>query len=62
MIINYSSRLYERTPLDGDFITVNLGYYTGESQIAVSYGNNNLEVEKDILVDDAKRVVNEYGK
>lgn len=62
MILNYSSRLYERTPLDGDFMTVNLGYYSGASQIEIAYGRDNLEVEKDILAENAKKIVRDYGK
>lgn len=62
MIQNYSSRLYERTPLDGDFMTVNLGYYKGSSNIKVAYEKENLEVEKDSLVEEAKRIVKDYGK
>lgn len=62
MIAGYSSRLYERTPLDGDFMTVNLGYFSGASQITVVYGRDNLEVEKDVLVDNAKKIVQDYGK
>lgn len=62
MIQNHSSRLYERTPLDGDFMTVNLGYYNGASNIGVVYGRDNLEVEKDSLVEEAKSIVKDYGK
>lgn len=62
MIRKYSSRLYERTPLDGDFMTVNLGYYSGSSKIKVEYGRDNLEIETDSLVDNAKRIVKDYGK
>ena len=57
-----SSRLYERTPLEEDFLQVTLGYYSGESDIQVSYEKDELEMEEDELRDLAKEVKREYAK
>ncbi|MCP1103080.1 S-DNA-T family DNA segregation ATPase FtsK/SpoIIIE [Aequitasia blattaphilus] len=60
MVEQYSSRLYERTPLEEDFLEVNLGFYKGESFVAVGYDNKELELEVDELSLEAKEVAKEY--
>lgn len=62
MVLNYSSRLYERTLLDDDFLQVNLGYCTGNSKIKVSFAKDELDMQKDNLIDIARRIPEEYGK
>mgnify|MGYP000296749559 FL=1 len=55
MVLEYSSRIYERSILDDDFLKVNLGYRKGESQIEVSYEDKELDMTKDELIDRAKK-------
>ena len=60
MIKGYSSRLYERSLMDEDFLQVNLGYYTGKSNIHVTYKKDDIEVDKDELRELAKEIPREY--
>lgn len=62
MLEGYSSRLYERTRLDEDFLQVNLGYYQGTSHIQVSYAKDELDMEKDALKEMAKEIPKTYGR
>lgn len=62
MIEQYSSRIYERSALEDDFLTVNLGYYEGRSKIEVSFGGKELEMKKDELAEEAEELVKEFGK
>lgn len=63
MVLNDSSRLYEKTLLDDDFIQVNLGYYRGKSKIEVAYDKDEaLKIDKDELVEIAKEIKKEYGE
>ena len=60
MIKGYSSRLYERSFMDEDFLQVNLGYYTGKSSVKVTYQKDDIEVDKDELKELAKEIPKEY--
>ena len=60
MINGYSSRLYERSGMDEDFLQVNLGYYRGSSGIRVTYQVDEIETDKDILKERAKEIPKEY--
>lgn len=62
MVLHDSSRLYERSLLDDDFLQVNLGYYEGKSQISVSFAKDDLEMSKDELTEEAKELTKEYAK
>lgn len=62
MINRYSSRIYERSLLDDDFLSVNLGYYRGKSKIEVSTQINELEMKKDELTDEAKTIPKDFRK
>lgn len=62
MISRYSSRIYERSLLDDDFLTVNLGYYRGKSKIEVTTQINELEMKKDELTDEAKAIPKDFRK
>lgn len=62
MVLNYSSRLYERTLLDDDFLQVNLGYCSGSSKVTVAYAKDELDMQKDELIDLAREIPKEYGK
>lgn len=60
MVLEYSSRIYERSVLDDDFLKVNLGYRRGESQVKVTYEERELDMTKDELIDKAKKIPNEF--
>ena len=62
MISGYSSRIYERTALDDDFLQITLGYYTGKSRIQVDFTERELKVEKDELTEKAKSIPKTYEK
>lgn len=62
MILKDSSRLYERTLLDDDFLQVNLGYYRGKSKIEVVFSKDEMNLEKDELTEIAQEIPKEYGK
>ncbi len=62
MLTGYSSRIYERTALDDDFLQLNLGYRTGASKIEVSFADKELSVEKDELTETARNLPKEYEK
>lgn len=62
MIQGYSSRLYERSAMDEDFLQVNLGYYEGKSYIKVSYQKDEIEMDQDKLKEIAKEIPKEYKK
>ncbi|MCM1467664.1 MAG: hypothetical protein NC086_05900, partial [Alistipes sp.] len=61
MILNYSSRLYERTLTDDDFLQVNLGYCKGNSKVRVSFAKDELDMQKDELADIARQIPEKYG-
>lgn len=62
MIEQYSSRIYERSALEDDFLTVNLGYYKGKSKIEVAFGGKELEMKKDELAEESEELVKEFRK
>lgn len=57
----FNNRLYERTLTDDDFMQVTLGYYTGKSGVEVRYSREDLETDKDELIDAAKEIPKEYA-
>lgn len=59
MVLDESSRLYERSLLDDDFLQVNLGYRNGSSEIQVSYSKDELDMTKDELVEIAREIPKE---
>lgn len=60
MVNRYSSRIYERTPLDDDFLTVNMGFHKGKSKVDVSFSGKELEVKKDELTQKAEEIAKEF--
>ncbi len=60
MVNKYSSRIYERSLLDDDFLNVNLGYYRGRSNIEVTAQIKGLEVSKDELEEEAKAIPKDF--
>ncbi len=62
MVNQYSSRIYERSRLDDDFMRVNLGYCTGESSIRVTTQAKEFELKKDELLEMAKEIPKDFKK
>lgn len=62
MVLGYSSRIYERNALEDDFLQVNLGFYSGNSKIEVTFAEKELTTEKDPLRELAKQIPSEYDK
>lgn len=62
MVRGYSSRIYERSSLDDDFLSVCLGYYNGASNIKISFMEKELSIVKDPLIDKAKEILREYAR
>ncbi|MBP3459050.1 MAG: type VII secretion protein EssC [Lachnospiraceae bacterium] len=62
MVSSYSSRIYERSILDDDFLNVNLGYYRGKSSVEVTTQLKDLEIKKDELAEEAKAIPKDFRK
>lgn len=59
MADEYSSRIYEKKPSDMDFLSVSLGYGDMSPFSAVSFTEDELELEKDPLAKQAEQIVEE---
>ena len=62
LVLGYSSRIYERSALEDDFLHVNLGFYAGESKIEVTFAEKELTTDKDPLREKAKEIPQKYAK
>lgn len=62
MLNSYSSRMYERTPYDADFMEITLGYTNRKSGIYVSCNIDELDMSEDELIDTAKEINRKYKK
>lgn len=60
MINSFSSRIYEKSSSDADFMSLTVGYYTGVSSAPISFSYDELAVEKDELEAEAIELVEEY--
>lgn len=61
MINKYDSRIYERSPMDDDFLRVVVGRNRFCSSIVVNVDDDELNDKKDPLIEEAKALVNEYS-
>lgn len=59
-ILTYSSRLYERTANDSDFLTLSLGYSTIPTSYKLKHPTNSGEPTKDLLVQEMREVGEAY--
>ena len=59
-IISYSSRLYERSSNDSDFITLSLGYSTLSASYKLKYSAENIETDNDPLITEMRQIGIEY--
>lgn len=62
MVNRYSSRIYEKSLLDDDFLNINLGYYRGKSSVEVTTQVKELEIKKDELAEEAKAIPKDFKK
>ncbi len=62
MIHKYHPRIYERDVNDSDFLTLLVGTSTGSSQYTVCLDYNELDIEKDELLEEAKKIYDAYQK
>ena len=60
MVKDYSSRLYERSENDSDFLTLCVGYCDMFTSFKVKYKNDALNTQKDELKDEMIDIVSEY--
>ena len=60
MVLEYDSRLYERGMEDEDFLQVVLGYRSGESEITVTYKEDELQTEEDELQKEAAELAKSF--
>ncbi len=58
MIHYRSSRIYERSAQDEDFLTFNMGYYKSDVSYKVNFTYNDLSLQKDPLEEEAKEIIN----
>lgn len=63
MIETGNSRLYERSIMDDDFLQITLGRYSGSTGLDILYrGSEEINIEKDPFVIEAKQIVSENKK
>jgi len=58
--LNYSSRLYERSANDSDFLTLSLGYSTIPISYKLKQPSEGVEISKDPLISEMKELVSSY--
>lgn len=57
----YSSRIYERTYTDEDFINISIGTASVDPSYSMKLSNESIEIEKDNLVEESKRIYTEFN-
>lgn len=57
----YSSRIYERTYTDEDFLSIAIGNADIEASYKMKFSNDSIQLEKDELLDEANEVYNEFS-
>lgn len=60
MVLEYDSRLYERSLEDEDFLQIVLGVHSGESKITVTYQEDELQTEEDELQQEAAQLARQF--
>lgn len=61
MVNSYSSRIYERSPHDDDFLKISLGTALVPSMVNVSFEKDELKTEDDALEDEALELKKEFS-
>ena len=62
MVENSSSRIYERTNLDDDFLTFSVGHYRSIPEFTIEDRISELDLETDEFLEDGKRIKAEYSR
>lgn len=57
----YSSRIYERTYSDEDFLNISIGTANVEPSYEIKISNDSIELEKDELLEEAKNIYTEFN-
>ncbi|APM37689.1 type VII secretion protein EssC [Clostridium kluyveri] len=57
----YSSRIYERTYTDEDFLSISIGNADIEPSYKMKFSNESIQLEKDELLEQANEVYNEFS-
>lgn len=58
----YDSRIYERNSNDDDFINISIGKAKMKSSYSIKFDRESIELEEDVLVTEAKKVVELYSE
>lgn len=61
LIDEYSSRIYEKSISDADFLTLTVGYYDDKSCCPIKFDYDELKIETDELEIEAKELAEEYS-
>lgn len=62
MLLNFSSRIYERDSLDDDFLTISMGYCDQFPNYKLKFNQDVLNKVDDQLINEAKNIYDEYKK
>lgn len=57
----YSSRIYERTYTDEDFLNISIGQANVEPSYNMKISNDSIEMERDDLLEESKRIYTEFN-
>ena len=61
MACGYSSRIYERSPNDSDFLSVSVGSSTHPASYTISQGEQDIMVKEDPLTTEMKEIAQEFS-
>lgn len=61
MVNNYSNRIYERTSIDDDFLTISIGHYIGNTNFKIENNIDELALKSDEFVEDSKKLKRKYS-
>lgn len=61
MIQSYSSRIYERSNMDDDFLTFSVGHYRTHPIFTIEDSSKELETEKDVFREEVQEIKQKYG-
>ncbi|MGN0144723.1 MAG: type VII secretion protein EssC [Clostridium sp.] len=57
----YSSRIYERTYTDEDFLNISIGQADADPSYNMKISNDSIEMERDDLLEESKRIYTEFN-
>ncbi|WP_022747759.1 type VII secretion protein EssC [Lachnobacterium bovis] len=62
MVNDYSNRIYERTSIDDDFLTISIGHYYGDTTFKIENNIDELALNSDEFVEDGKKLKFKFSK